>query len=246
MNAPEQRDAGRDQHQVGAHVGQQVDVQAADPAVGVGGDPDPLPLVPAVVHGHVALAAGLGPLDRPAQLAGDQHRQHFLGRDLQLRAEPAAHVGRDHPDVLLRMPVTRASMTRSTCGIWVADHNVNSSPSHGGDHRARLHRARDQPLLPVGALQHHGGVAERGLDVAVAERSTRSSCCRPRAPSASPRPARSGCRAPAAAARSRPRWPRPRRRPRTGYGRPRRPRPRPRSGPRRPPSAGGPGSRCRG
>ncbi len=28
------------------------------------------------------------------------------------------------------MPVTRASMTRSTCGIWVADHSVNSPPTH--------------------------------------------------------------------------------------------------------------------
>ena len=98
----EQRDARRDQHQVGAHVGQQVDVQAAQPAVPVGGDPDPLPLVPAVVHGQVALAARLGPLDRPAELAGDQHREHLFGGDLELGAEAAAHVGRDDPDVLLR------------------------------------------------------------------------------------------------------------------------------------------------
>ena len=28
------------------------------------------------------------------------------------------------------MPVTRASMTRSTCGIWVADQSVNSPPTH--------------------------------------------------------------------------------------------------------------------
>ena len=28
------------------------------------------------------------------------------------------------------MPVTRASITRSTCGIWVADHRVNSPPTH--------------------------------------------------------------------------------------------------------------------
>ena len=28
------------------------------------------------------------------------------------------------------IPVTRASMTRSTCGIWVADQIVNSPPTH--------------------------------------------------------------------------------------------------------------------
>src|SRR5580698_237110 len=75
---------------------------AANPAVGVSRDPDPLPLIAAVVHGHVALAAGLGPLDRPAELAGDQDGQHFFGRDLQFGSESAAHVGRDDPDVLFR------------------------------------------------------------------------------------------------------------------------------------------------
>ena len=72
----------------------------------------------------------------------------------------------------------------------------------GRHHRPRLHRARDQPLLPVGALDDHRGVAERRVQVPVGQRATRSSCCRPRAPWASPRPARSGCPAPRAAARS--------------------------------------------
>ena len=39
----------------------------------------------------------------------------------------------------------------------------------GADHRARLHRARDQPLLAVVALQHHRGVAEGRVEVAVGE-----------------------------------------------------------------------------
>ena len=32
------------------------------------------------------------------------------------------------------IPVTRASMTRRTCGIWVADHRVNSPPTQAADH----------------------------------------------------------------------------------------------------------------
>ena len=85
-------------------VGEQVDLQAADPAIAVGGDPELLPLVPAVVHGKIAFTAGLGPLDRPAELAGDQDGQHFLGRHLQLGAESAAYVGGDDAEVLLRYP----------------------------------------------------------------------------------------------------------------------------------------------
>ena len=167
---PEERHARRDQHQVGAHVGQQVHVEAADPAVAVRREPKPLPLVAAVVHGHVAFAAGLGPLDRPAQLAGDQHGQHLFGRDLQLGPEAAAR----RPGAMTRMfcsgmPVTRASMTRSTCGTCVADQSVNSPPTTRADHRARLHRGRDQPLLPVGALDHDRRVAERRVQVALRE-----------------------------------------------------------------------------
>ena len=75
--------------------------QAADPAVAVGGDPDPLPLVPAVVHGQVALGAGLGPLDRLADLAADQDREYLFRGDLELGPEAAADVRRDDPDVLL-------------------------------------------------------------------------------------------------------------------------------------------------
>ena len=67
------------------------------------------------------------------------------------------------------IPVTRASMTRSTCGIWV-DGPEGELPAHArADHRARLHRARDQPLLAVRALDHHGRVAEGRVQVALGE-----------------------------------------------------------------------------
>ena len=57
-------------------------------------------------------------------------------------------------------------MTRTMCGTWVADQSVNSSPTQDAMTRARLHRARDQPLLPVVALEHDGRVAERRVQVA--------------------------------------------------------------------------------
>ena len=187
MNAPEQRHARRDQHQVGAHVGQQVHGQPAQPAVPVRRDLDPLPLVPAVVHGHVALAARLGPLDRPAELAGDQQGQHFLGRHLQLRAETAAHVRRDHPEVLLGDAGTRASIPAARAGSgWRTTACTHRRPA--ADHRARFHGAGDQPLLAVVALDHHRHVARTRRRCRRCRTPTRSSCCRPRAPWARPRP----------------------------------------------------------
>ena len=165
----EDRDARRDQHEIGAHVGQQVHVEPADPAVAVGREPEPLPLVTAVVHGHVAFAAGLGPLDRPAQLAGDQHGQHLFGRDLQLGAEAAADVGRDDPDVLLRDPGNQGQHDPENVRD-LSRRPEGELPAHArADHRARLHRARDQPLLAVRALDHHGRVAEGRVQVALGE-----------------------------------------------------------------------------
>ena len=101
MNAPSSGTPGRDQHQVGAHVGEQVDLQAEDPAVGVGGERESLDLVAAVVDGQVALAAGLGPLDRPAEPLGQQQASDLLAVHLELGAEPAADVGGDHPELVL-------------------------------------------------------------------------------------------------------------------------------------------------
>ncbi len=68
----QRRHARGDQPQVGAHVGQQPHLEALDVALAVGGDVDVLDLVAPVVRGHQRLAAGLGPLDRLAEPAGDQ------------------------------------------------------------------------------------------------------------------------------------------------------------------------------
>ena len=196
-------------------------VQPADPAVAVGRDPDALDLVAAVVHGQVALAAGLGPLDRLADLAGDQHGEHLLGGDLELGAEAAADVGRDHPQLVLGDAVTPTSTTRRTCGIWVADQRVNSSPIQCAT------TARGSIALGMSRCWMYsrssttGASAEGRLDVAVARTPTRSTCCPASCTLGGPRRAPSPCRAPAAAARSRPRWPPARRPPRTGRGRPR-------------------------
>ena len=98
----EDRHTRGDQPQVGAHVGEDAAAQALDVALAVGGDVDVLDLVAAVVGAHQRLAAGLGPLDRLAQPAGDQQGEDLLGDDLQLAAEAAADVGGDDPQLVLR------------------------------------------------------------------------------------------------------------------------------------------------
>ena len=101
MNAPSTGTPGVTQLQVGAHVGLEVDRQAEDPAVAGGGDLDVLDHVAAVDGGLVALAARLGPLHRPAELAGDDEGDDLLGVHVELGAEAAADVGGDHPQLLL-------------------------------------------------------------------------------------------------------------------------------------------------
>src|SRR4029453_14676446 len=100
--ATQQRDARRQQLQVAAHVGGEVDLQAQDATVSGGGELDVLDDVAAVDGGLVVLAARLGPLDRLAELTGDDEGDDLLGVDVQLGAETAAHIGGDHPDLVFR------------------------------------------------------------------------------------------------------------------------------------------------
>ena len=62
---------------------------------------DLLDLVAAVDRREVALAARLRPLHRAAEPPRDRERERLLGIDVQLRAEAAADVGRDHAQLRL-------------------------------------------------------------------------------------------------------------------------------------------------
>ena len=81
--------------------GDQVDPHAEDLAVVGDRELDLLQLVAAVVGGLGVLAARLDPLDRLADLERDDRGDDLLAIELQLRAEPAADVGRDDPQLVL-------------------------------------------------------------------------------------------------------------------------------------------------
>ncbi len=143
----EDRDARRHQAQVGTHVGEQVDVQRENGAVALGCDRDVLDLVAAVVGREQRLRAGLGPLDRLAQLDRRGEDEDLLGRDLQLAAEPAADVRGDHPQLVL-------GHARGGRRQRLEDVRDLRRRPHGqlltgrvDDDGAGLHERRDEPLL---------------------------------------------------------------------------------------------------
>ena len=82
---PERRDEWREQHHVGAQVGDGVGLAAGDRAVALRAERDRVDLIAAVVaRGHV-LGARLGPLDRAPEPLGEREHERLLAVDLQLR-----------------------------------------------------------------------------------------------------------------------------------------------------------------
>ena len=97
----EDRDTGRDEAEVGAHVGEQVDLEPGDGAVLGGREGELLPLVAAVVGRQQRLAAGLGVLARLAGVPRRDRRHGLLRGVLELAAEAATDVRRDDPHLAL-------------------------------------------------------------------------------------------------------------------------------------------------
>ena len=150
----EDRDARRHQAQVGTHVGEQVHVQREDGAVPLGRDRDVLDLVAAVVGREQRLRAGLGPLDRLAQLHRRGEDEDLLGGDLQLPAEPAADVRRD--DAQLVLGHAGGGGRQGLEDVRDLGRRPHGQLLAGGidDHGARLHERRDEPLLAEPAADH--------------------------------------------------------------------------------------------
>ena len=100
----EQRDPGRHELQVGAHRGDEPHADGGDLPLRGRGELDLLEDVAAVDGRVESLRALLDPLDRLLEPAGEREAERFLGVDVELRAEAAADVGRDHPQPRLGNP----------------------------------------------------------------------------------------------------------------------------------------------
>jgi len=122
--------------------------------------------VAAVRVGQEALDAGRAPLDGPAHPARREEQRRVLRVGLHLHAEAAAHVGRDHAELLGRD----------------LEHALREEPPHdrdalggggegvalGGlvplaDGRARLERRRRQPCVVQAHPRHVRGSADRRI-----------------------------------------------------------------------------------
>ena len=183
----EQRDPRRDELEVRAHRRGELDAHAGDPALLGRGELDLLDHVAAVDRRVEALGALLDPLDRAAEPPGEQQRERLLGVDVQLRAEAAADVGRDHAQLRLGHPEHAGERHAEDVRHLRRrpERQLARRVDRLREHAARLDRRRDQPLLAVALAHGHLGVREgaaRRRRPRAARRSTCSTAgCRGRA-----------------------------------------------------------------
>ncbi len=164
---PEQRDAGRDELHVRAHRGEQPDPDRRDLALGRGGELDLLDHVAAVDRREVALRALLDPLHGPAELPREREAERLLGVDVELRAEAAADVGGDDPQLRLRdARDERQGRAQDVRDLRRRPEREVARRRRLHEHAAGLDRVRDQPLLAVALAHGDGRLGEQPVDLA--------------------------------------------------------------------------------
>jgi hypothetical protein len=145
----EARDHRREELVVGAEVDEELGPHRGDRAVLLDRCLDVLDLTAAVRRRREVLASGLRPLDRFAELHRDPGNQDLLAIDVELRAEAAADLGRDHAHAALgqlqHLGELRAEQMRDLRAR--PDRQLLRGRVPLRDDGARLHRERDHPLL---------------------------------------------------------------------------------------------------
>jgi CO/xanthine dehydrogenase Mo-binding subunit len=92
--------------------------------------------------------------------ARDRERERLLGVDIELRAVATADVGRDHAQ--LRLGDAGDAAQRDACDVRHLRRRPERELARRRDgrdeHRARLDRVRDQPVLAIALGDRHGGL----------------------------------------------------------------------------------------
>jgi hypothetical protein len=83
---------------VGTGIGQDFDLEAANPAVSIASHRDLGPTAATVWAHSQVLATSLNPFHRAAQLKSDSRNHHVFGVELSLLTESAAHIWDAHPE----------------------------------------------------------------------------------------------------------------------------------------------------
>ena len=123
-------------------------------------------VIASVRVGHEGLGALGGPLHRSSDALRRPGDDDLLGVVEDLRAEAAAHVGRDHPELVLRdAHHERTHEQPDHVGILAARVERVAVVARVvlADRRARLDRVRHQPVLNDVELHHVCRLVERGL-----------------------------------------------------------------------------------
>ena len=104
QGADERRRANRPRRRIGPAVGDEVELNGLDGAVGIERHLDLAVLVPRLAGCEKVLASILHPLDRRSHFGRRQHHAHLVALHHDLLTEAAARVTHDHPDAMLRYP----------------------------------------------------------------------------------------------------------------------------------------------
>ena len=143
----QRRDGRRQQHVVGADVGDEPELQAEHLAVAPGGEVDVADDVAAMSRGDERFGPILDPLDRNAQPLRDGGRDVLLGVDVDLRAEAAADFRGDRADLILAE--ARSSPRSSCAGCAGSASTTRSSSSPCPARSARRRRAAPSRSAPA-------------------------------------------------------------------------------------------------
>ena len=162
------RDPRRRRREIRAHAGPRRGAQPEDGAVLPRRELDLLHVAPAVRGGLEVLAPGLGPLDRAAEPHRAEHRDEVRGVRGDLAAKAAAHLRRDHAQLVLGHPGHDRAQEPEDVGVLcgVPHRQLAGGSAPLCQRGPRLHRIRNEPLLDNPFLDDDLGVPERRVDVA--------------------------------------------------------------------------------
>ena len=166
----ERRDERREQHLVGAEVGDDADLERRDRPVALGPHLHVVDLVATVVGGLHVLRARLGPAHRPPELAGEPAHERLLAVDLELGAEAPAHVRGDDAQPVLGDPEHPGQQQARDVGDLRRRPHRHLAAAPFGHDRARLDGRAGRAVVDDAPLDDDVGLGEALLDVAAAER----------------------------------------------------------------------------
>ena len=144
------RDAWRDRREHAAEVGVRLRLEGGDRAVPLRPDLEVRDVIAAVRRRDVVLAAGLDPLDGPADLLCERRHEHVLVVQEDLRPEPAANVERDAAHLRLGDPEDEGGHQEPHDVRVLGGHPDGVLPGDRvvvGRRAPHLHRRGDQPLV---------------------------------------------------------------------------------------------------